>query len=426
MSATSSAQQPVLIVGASARAAAFSALRAGFTPWCVDLFGDRDLARVATTRVIPPEDYPESFPALLEGFPPGPVLYAGGLENWPGVVEALARRWPLWGNSAATLALARSPFHCHALLARAGLPRLLVREPSDPPSAGRWLLKPRSGAAGTGIRPWDGIPPSRRQRCYLQEFCPGEPHSALFLGDGKSALFLGLTRQLIGEIWLNAREFQYCGNIGPLPVSPQLRETLTAMGNVLAAGCNLRGLFGLDFMLAEGVPFLTEVNPRYTAAVEVLEYATGWPILAWHAGAFASRQGKPSPLFRGRGENNPTPPSETQRGEQTQSGTNALASASGRESTAPPLVAKAIYYAVRDCVFPEDGPWLDALHHENSWQLPAFADLSFPGTLHNEGQPVLSCLVRGESVETCLEQLRRVASELDAWFASADLIWSER
>jgi len=32
----------VLIVGASARAAAFSALRAGLRPWCADLFADLD------------------------------------------------------------------------------------------------------------------------------------------------------------------------------------------------------------------------------------------------------------------------------------------------------------------------------------------------------------------------------------------------
>ena len=33
----------LLLFGASVRAAAFSALRAGLRPWCADLFGDADL-----------------------------------------------------------------------------------------------------------------------------------------------------------------------------------------------------------------------------------------------------------------------------------------------------------------------------------------------------------------------------------------------
>ncbi len=37
--------QHLLIFGASARAAAFSALRAGLQPWCADLFADADALR---------------------------------------------------------------------------------------------------------------------------------------------------------------------------------------------------------------------------------------------------------------------------------------------------------------------------------------------------------------------------------------------
>ena len=40
--------ETVLIIGASTRAAAFSALRAGLTPRCLDYFADRDLAAICT------------------------------------------------------------------------------------------------------------------------------------------------------------------------------------------------------------------------------------------------------------------------------------------------------------------------------------------------------------------------------------------
>ena len=37
----------------------------------------------------------------------------------------------------------------------------------------------------------------------------------------------------------------------------------------------LRGVFGVDFILHDGSPCVVEVNPRYPASVEVLEHATG-------------------------------------------------------------------------------------------------------------------------------------------------------
>src|SRR5689334_16729172 len=113
----------LLIVGASARAAAFSALRAGLRPVCADLFADADLRARCTAWRVGPKDYPRGFldvPALDS---PGPWLYAGGLENRPDLVEAMARRrQPLWGNPAAVLRRVRSPFEVRAVLRAAGLP----------------------------------------------------------------------------------------------------------------------------------------------------------------------------------------------------------------------------------------------------------------------------------------------------------------
>src|SRR4051812_41118682 len=72
----------LLLVGASVRAAAFSALRAGLRPWCADLFADRDLqARCETVRVGQP--YPQSLLPLLDAAPPGPLAYTGAMENHP-------------------------------------------------------------------------------------------------------------------------------------------------------------------------------------------------------------------------------------------------------------------------------------------------------------------------------------------------------
>src|SRR5437016_4654594 len=99
--------QDVIIIGASTRAAAMSARRAGWTPWCADLFADADLERIATVHKIRPEDYPGGILTALKGAPPCPVIYTGGMENRPRLIAKIDR--PLWGNTPDVLRAVRKP-----------------------------------------------------------------------------------------------------------------------------------------------------------------------------------------------------------------------------------------------------------------------------------------------------------------------------
>src|SRR5437763_10103190 len=102
-------EQHVILIGASVRAAAGSALRAGRRPWCADLFADADLKRLGPARRIAMSVYPRGFVRALAEAPPGPWLYTGGLENHPRLVDRLARTRPLWGNGATVLERVRDP-----------------------------------------------------------------------------------------------------------------------------------------------------------------------------------------------------------------------------------------------------------------------------------------------------------------------------
>src|SRR5438067_508062 len=104
----------VLIVGASTRAAAFSALRAGLRPWCADLFADVDLQHACPALRIAGSDYPHGLERMLALAPPGPWLYTGALENRPAFVERLAQLRPLWGNDQAVLRRVRRPWNVEA------------------------------------------------------------------------------------------------------------------------------------------------------------------------------------------------------------------------------------------------------------------------------------------------------------------------
>jgi predicted ATP-grasp superfamily ATP-dependent carboligase len=369
----------LLLLGASVRAAAQSARRARLIPWGADLFCDMDLKTLGAFQSV--ADYPNEFFSIAKQGPPGPWLYTGALENWPRLVDAIAGIRPLWGNTAAVLRRVRSPMILHRKLTAAGIPcpgvRLLA------PDGGRWLIKPRRGGGGREIdfwRPSVSTVHSPRQH-FFQEYIEGEPCAAIFLAHENHAALLGVTRQLVGQDWLNAGAFQYCGSIGPLVLDADQQRAFERLGNALAAGFRLRGLFGVDCVLRDGLPVAVEVNPRYTASVEVLELATGSAFLQSQQRVFEDATGP-------------------------------LASAASRAG----MVAKAILFAKKPLLVPGDGPWRKCtLPPDDPWTMPAFADIPPAGQSIRERQPILTFFTRADSPAACLAQLQHIARDLDRW-----------
>src|SRR5262245_617429 len=146
----------LLIFGASVRAAAFSALRAGLRPWCADLFADADLQARCPVRALNPEQYPGEFITLATQAPSGPWMYTGALENYRSLVRELTRRRPLWGNNVTILNHVRSPAALPSILPAAQIPCPAIYSPHvETPPEGRWLRKPVMSAGGHSICFWD-------------------------------------------------------------------------------------------------------------------------------------------------------------------------------------------------------------------------------------------------------------------------------
>ena len=372
--------ESLLIFGASTRAAAFSALRAGLRPWCADLFADIDLRACCAVVRVPGQDYPRAFAELVRQAPPGPFMYTGALENRPGLLRRIARTRRVWGNDADVLRRVRSPQHWHRLLRTARLPAPDIRKAAaELPASGKWLIKPHAGGSGIGIRFLDADAHGASERDYLQEYVEGVPCSASYVADGERCRLLGVTRQLVGEDWLQAAPFRYCGTIGPLQLSAPLQRAYEQIGAVLTSGCGLRGLFGVDCMLRDDVPWPVEVNPRYCASMEVLEHASGIKMLALHRMVFED----------GALEPGANPPGEC-------------------------CVGKAILFARQSLTFPADGPWLASLRSRGLvHDLPAFADIPQAGEPIKKGCPILTFFSRAGSRAACQDCLRETAAALD-------------
>ena len=133
------------------------------------------------------------------------------------------------------------------------------------------------------------------RRAYLQQRIAGVPGSVVFAADGRHAVVLGLTRQLVGEPAFGASGFRYCGSLlasraEPLfERQPELLARAASLAEAVTEAFGLRGVNGIDFIARDGVPYPIEVNPRYSASMELVERATRASLFAVHVDACAGR-----------------------------------------------------------------------------------------------------------------------------------------
>jgi uncharacterized protein len=370
----------LLILGASARAAAWSALRAGFSPIAVDWFVNRDLEMVARTFRLERAAESDALPGTLATLQPCPWMYCGPFENQSRLIGRIASDRPLWGVGELGLDRARDPAFLADRLQAAGLPSLPVIEfPIAPPREGSWLLKPRASSGGVGITPINGgcaVEPG----FFAQRQALGKSYSALFIGDENTNVhFLGVTRQLIGG---TGGPFAYQGTVAPWPISKIARERIMAVGAALTSSRFLVGLFGVDFVMTnDDVPWPVEINPRYTAAVEALELATGQSLLSLHRRA-CEAQSLP-----------------------TQS-----------VGTSERFVAKGYVFADRDGVFRAEADGMG--DPADPFRVPKIADVPHDGETIARGEPVLTVFGAGATPEAALAAMEQARAE---WSTRWDL-----
>jgi predicted ATP-grasp superfamily ATP-dependent carboligase len=275
---------PLLVVGASARAVAQSAAAAGFDVSAIDLFGDADLVEVAK-QVRKSFRFPTHVLPLQRELPPGPWLYTGGLENYPGLVERITAERPLLGCTPDTLRQVRDVRR----IARFATCRGLVMVPEFVSVAeigrglvpeGAWLVKRRRSSGGLGVRRFKPNDAPLPRGSYLQREIVGTSYGASYLSNGRESRFLGLAEQLTQPAADGSAPFRYAGSIAEPTLDTSDKERLTTLGQALVEEFGLIGLFGVDLIrTTDGRWYLLEVNPRPTASMELWEPAGDGPSL---------------------------------------------------------------------------------------------------------------------------------------------------
>jgi predicted ATP-grasp superfamily ATP-dependent carboligase len=373
------------IIGASVRAAAFSALRAGYEVTAADLFADVDLKRACSTTRI--SDYPEGFSVWLARTDCDAWLYTGALENYPDLLDRLASIKPLLGNAGDIARRVRDPLALQQLLREEDLIFPETRRSLDDiPLDGSWLAKTYRGASGTGVWILDNESArsrAREQHAFAQRQIESVPAAAVYVVNEHEARLIGVTQQIVGDRRLGAKRWQYAGSIGPLTASAAIDTQLEQLGALLHARLRLRGLVGADVIIADDRLWLIEINPRYTASVEVIERFSGVHALAGHVAAFqsnASRAEQDSPAI----------------------------------SPVSMVHGKAILFAKRDLtISPALHEW--AMNH-STWKTPreiALADIPAASEHIAAGHPVLTALISAPPSEYD-ERMSQLLSTLES------------
>ncbi|MDG2222282.1 MAG: ATP-grasp domain-containing protein [Rubripirellula sp.] len=303
---------PLVLIGASVRAAAQSARRGGYRVIGIDLFGDTDTRELCDEfyllspgiQQMPRPELGDRVLAAIRGLP---ILPVGGLRCWPADLPAsglvggeLKENGPtgsrLAGNgpTGSPLAGNRSPGEgrfqpLEALREFDDLQEFaddpIIRFPETtkvmtPPSHGKWLRKRIDSCGGLGIR-WAASggqdhlgdqedSGDQGSQMRLQRWVRGRPFGATLICDGCQTTLIGVCRAVVNRI--GPFPFVHSGSIGPVVLAPRVTDGITRFATRVAQTRRLQGLFNLDFILGEqDRAWILEVNPRWSASMELIE-----------------------------------------------------------------------------------------------------------------------------------------------------------
>ncbi len=282
---------PLVIIATSGRALAQSAARTGRAIVVLDAFADRDTREVAEVHCVAADqgvalDEERLVAALAaRSLDARLALVVGsGLERSPALVSRLAAYGRVYANDAGIVAALKDPELGGALLRACGweVPPTQRAAPLDPRG---WLQKETGGSGGAHIRRAQNATPGAE--VYFQREVRGEAMSATLLADGERAYVLGYNRLRVEA--LGDAPYCYAGAVAGASLAPELRAAAQARLDRLVRVAGLRGLCGLDFVLArEGMTAL-EVNPRPTASFELYDDDVAEGLAHWHLASFERR-----------------------------------------------------------------------------------------------------------------------------------------
>jgi uncharacterized protein len=249
-----------------------AAQQAGLKSLVIDLWDDQDTRHDAEeTQQIPTLAVEHLLPALnyfLSRYPVTCVVYGSGFEQHLDSLRCISDGLTLLGNQPDVFVKLHDKPAFFILLDKLQIPYPEVSFVRPDQNEG-WLLKPRQGQGGVGIRRYSSNKTSEPE-VYWQKYQQGMSHSALFLADGKHSQIVGFNRQ-----WTTALngtdEFIFSGIINSTELSLKQKNQISVWLDKLVPELSLKGLNSLDFIQHEQASYVLEINPRPPASMQLYD-----------------------------------------------------------------------------------------------------------------------------------------------------------
>ncbi len=332
-----------------------AAHQAGYKPFVIDLYADRDtclyaqetllIASLALNHILP------ALEAFFARIPLTHVIYGSGFEDHPESLDYLANRLTIVGNPPDVFANILNKKYFFSVLDQLSIPypHVTFNEPKN--TSDTWLTKPLQGHGGVGInhyRPNDKLPTS----VYWQHYVKGTSHSVLFLADGVNLQIIGFNNQWSVQSELDDFIFSGISNDGNIP--DQHKASVAGWLAKIIPVFALKGLNSLDFICTADSCYVLEINARPPASMQLYDDA----LFVRHIEA-----------CQGQLYESPAIPSDNYKAYQ-------------------------IIYAGHDTQIPMDFAW-------PSWCM----DLPNDGALIHTGQPVCSIIASHKQSQHMMQQL---------------------
>lgn len=315
---TKTVPQNLLVVGVDTIFVAASAKRAGYTVYVADYFGDVDLQRVchgfmavieqqerkSCGRMMlnfKPEVFLEMAKILSKRHDVDAILLSSGLDDYFGVLKGLNSLAPIMGNPPEVFRNVREKPKFFDELESLGVPHPETAVARDFFEAKEnaaeigfpVVVKPAESFGGVSIRLATNseelvkvfpIVSRTSENVVVQKFIEGVHASISILAGEKGVRVLSINEQLLGLPSVFQHEpFGYCGNIVPLQVSGSIFERCKFIAEKVALHFGLRGSNGIDIVISEsGIPYVTEVNPRFQGTLGCVERVLGINLVESH------------------------------------------------------------------------------------------------------------------------------------------------
>ena len=265
-----------IFVSLSARSLAASAAKAGIEVHAIDCFGDLDTETHAIQTEIVDLDKigldSDSVIEAIERSDPDrrlPVIYSGGLEHSPNLLDRIAHHRCLLGNSAESVSKVCNPNIFFGELAALGVPHPQTQL-SRPCCDVSWLMKTVGGSGGLHI---ENLSNTRSDDdIYFQRLVGGKTVTATVIAGEQGVQIVGFSEQWCSED-IETRPFAYGGavSIDSSQLSHGMRRDIGRSVDAITKRFDLKGLMSFDMIIEGDEWYLLEVNPRPSATFELHE-----------------------------------------------------------------------------------------------------------------------------------------------------------